>query len=256
MQFSLLGSGSRGNATLIRAARTLVMVDCGFSLKDALQRLARLAVEPESLTAVLVTHEHGDHADGVGALARRFGLPVWMTAGTWAALAPGMGAIPKLHLFSCHESFCIDELEIHPFPVPHDAREPAQFVFTDGAARVGLLTDTGSVTVHIEAQLRGCDALILECNHDRDMLLNSGYPPSLKERIGGCYGHLENAVSAALLQRLETHRLQHLVAAHLSEKNNRPALAQAALSAAVGCTPEWVQVADQQNGLAWREVTA
>lgn len=256
MQFSLLGSGSRGNATLIRAAGTLVMVDCGFSLKEALQRLGRLGVEPEALSAVIVTHEHGDHADGVGALARRLGLPVWMTAGTWAALDPVIGAVPKLHLFSCHEPFCIDELEIHPFPVPHDAREPAQFVFTDGAARVGLLTDTGSITVHIEASLSGCDALILECNHDRDMLVNSAYPPSLKERIGGRYGHLENSASAALLQRLDTSRLQHLVAAHLSEKNNRPPLAQAALSDAVGCAPEWVQVADQQNGLAWREVKA
>ncbi len=218
-----------------------------------MRRLARVNREGSQLSAIVVTHEHGDHLRGVAACARRFGLPVWMTPGTLhAAEAQGVGELPQLNLFSCHVPFAIGDIEVQPFPVPHDAREPSQFVFSDGRHRLGVLTDTGSATRHIEASLSGCDALVIECNHDRDMLLNGNYPAVLKERVGGPLGHMDNDSAAALLGRLDTSRLQHLVAAHLSEKNNTPYLARASLSAAIGCEDSWVQIADQEQGLAWR----
>ncbi|MET0581990.1 MAG: hypothetical protein ABWZ08_08460, partial [Pseudoxanthomonas sp.] len=141
-----------------------------------------------------------------------------------------------------------------PYPVPHDAREPAQFVFGDGARRLGVLTDTGCSTPHIEAVLSRCHALVLECNHDLDLLRASSYPPRLRERISGRYGHLDNAAAATLLSRLDNSSLQHLVAAHLSQENNRPDLARAALAAVIGCDADWIAVADQAGGLDWRQV--
>lgn len=254
LRFALLGSGSQGNALLVAYAGTYILVDCGFPLKEVLLRLARLGVEGGALHAILITHEHGDHANGVALLAREFSLPVWSTAGTRQALPPP--ARPDaVQTFNCHDTFAIGDLEVRPFPVPHDAREPSQFVFSTGDKRLGLLTDTGRATPHIEACLTGCDALILECNHDREMLFNGDYRPSLKARIGGGLGHLDNAAAGNLLARLDRSRLQHVVAAHLSQKNNTPALAQAALGAALDTDPAWVQVADQDQGLSWRELS-
>lgn len=221
-----------------------------------MRRLARINREGSQISAIVVTHEHGDHLRGVATCARRFDLPVWMTAGTLrAAEAQGMGDLPRLSLFSCHEPFSIGDIEVQPFPVPHDAREPSQFVFSDGRHRLGILTDTGCATRHIETSLSGCSALVIECNHDRDMLFSGDYPAALKERVGGPLGHMDNDSAAALLARLDTSRLQHLVAAHLSEKNNTPYLARTSLSAAIGCEDSWVQVADQEQGLSWRELT-
>ena len=207
------------------------------------------------LTAVVLTHEHGDHANGAGAFARRSRIPLWMTAGTAHALgAPVCDAVPTLCQFGSHEHFAIGDIELHPYIVPHDAREPCQFVFSDGARRLGLLTDVGHVTPHIEAQLQGCDALILECNHDLDLLADSAYPPSLKARIGGPQGHLDNEAAAALLARLDANRLQHIVAAHLSEKTNTPWLARTALGSSLGGETARVEIASQDGGLLWREL--
>ena len=139
--------------------------------------------------------------------------------------------------------------------VPHDAREPVQFVFGDGARRLGVLTDAGCATPHIEAMLSGCDALVLECNHDAEMLRNSAYPPRLKQRIAGRFGHLDNAASAKLLASLDCGRLQHIVAAHLSQQNNKPELARHALAQALNCELEWIGIADQESGFAWREIS-
>ncbi len=250
MRFASLGSGSRGNATLVEQGKTCVLVDCGFTLTELERRLARLKKSADDLTAILVTHEHADHVSGVGLLARKYALPVWMTPGTWSA--PRFGALPKLQFFSSHDSFALDELEIHPFPVPHDAREPSQFVFSNGTQRLGLLTDTGCCTPYIEQMLSACDALLIECNHDSAMLAGGSYSPALKQRVGGTLGHLSNAQAAQLLTRLDRSRLQHLIAMHLSEKNNAPALARLALCTALDCEPDWIGIADQQNGLAWR----
>ncbi len=251
MRFACLGSGSRGNAFLVECGNTRLMMDCGLPLKTTVERLARLGTAADNLTAILLTHEHHDHVKGVGLLARRFGLPVWMTPGTFRQCGERAGELPQLELFSPHGAFEIDDVMVTPFPVPHDACEPSQFVVSNGAVRLGILTDTGSSTDHIEDVLQGCDGLILECNHDRDMLLGGPYPEPLKARIAGAQGHLDNATAAELLARLAPGDLQHLVAAHLSDTNNTPALARVALSEALGCTPDWIQVADQDEGLPW-----
>lgn len=252
MRFASLGSGSRGNGTLIEQGNTCVLVDCGFSAKEAGLRLAKLGRSAEQLSAVLVTHEHGDHINGVGALARKHAIPVWATDGTFAA--DRLGARIEKNRICSHTAFAIGDIEVQPFPVPHDAREPCQFVFGNGDKRLGLLTDVGSRTPHLEQRLSGCDALILECNHDTNLLANGEYPPSLKRRVGGDLGHLSNVQAADILSRLDNSKLTQLVAAHLSEKHNTPQLAQTALAEVLGCTTDWVSVADQQAGYDWRDV--
>ena len=252
MRFALLGSGSRGNGMVVEVGGTLLLLDCGFSLVQVKSRLASLGKRPEDITAIVVTHEHSDHVSGVASLARAYGLPVWATAGT--AQAAGLKELAECRLFDCHAPFAVGEVQARPFPVPHDAREPSQFVFGDGARRLGMLTDVGSLTPHITECLDGCDALVLECNHDSALLAAGDYPPSLKQRVGGHHGHLNNDQAAELLGKLNGAKLQHVVAAHLSEKNNRPHLAQQALAAVLGCGTDWIAVADQEQGLAWREV--
>jgi len=252
MRFSSIGSGSRGNGTLIERHHTCLLVDCGFSVKQTALRLAQLEKEPQAITAIIVTHEHGDHIGGVAALARRYQIPVWATHGT--AMQFTAGELPELNIFSSHERFEIGDVEISPFPVPHDAREPSQFVFSDGAHRLGLLTDVGSTTPHIETSLRGCDALLLESNYDADMLADSEYPASLKARISGSRGHLSNHQTAELLGRIDCSRLQHFVAAHLSEQNNEPEIVREVLAAALDCEPTWISIADQESGLGWRQL--
>lgn len=254
MRFALLGSGSRGNATLVVKGETALLIDCGFSARELELRLAGLGMAASSLSAIVVTHEHNDHIAGVGAVARKHKLPVWLSHGSYSAGQRRLGELPERHTLNCHQRFTIGELELQPFPVPHDAREPCQLVLGDGERRLGILTDTGRSTQHIESCLDACDALILECNHDLQMLASGPYPPSLQGRVGGELGHLSNEQSAALLGRLNTARLQHLVAAHISEKNNRPELATAALSGVLGCEPEWIALADQDSGLGWREI--
>ncbi len=253
LQFASLGSGSRGSATVVRCNGTCVLVDCGFSLRELRRRLARLGLRLADLDAVLVTHEHGDHLRGVSALART-GIPVWMTVGTaQAAASTWPDSVPLQH-FCSHSPFVIGDLEIQPYPVPHDAREPCQFVLGNGTHRLGLLTDCGSSTPYIEAHLDGCHALLLECNHDETLLASSDYPPPLRRRIGGRLGHLSNRQAAALLAALDTRRLQHVVAAHLSEKNNCSQRVRTALAAALACDPIWIEVATQDGGLPWREL--
>lgn len=252
MRFASLGSGSRGNATLIEAGATCLMLDCGFSIREIEHRLARQGKRAEEITAVLVTHEHGDHIRGVGPLARKFGMPVWMTGGTAQVHQPVPGDV--LRVFNPHESFTVGDIQVDPFPVPHDAREPCQFVFGDGVRRLGVLTDTGSPTDYIRRALDRCDALLLECNHDVQMLAAGRYPPALKARVGGRVGHLSNEQAAMLLSGIDTGSLQHLVAAHLSEKNNTPALARAALAGAVCCDADSIAVATQTRGIDWCQI--
>ena len=255
MRFASLGSGSSGNALVVEAGTSRVLLDCGFSVKGTLERLGRLGLVAEDLAAILVTHEHGDHVAGVYRFAARFGLPVFLTHGSYAAITPVAGRIPQCRLIDTAAVFSIGDLEIRSFPVPHDAREPVQFVFNDGRHRLGVLTDSGSITPHIVDMLRSCDALVLECNHDPELLATSSYPAMLKRRILGNFGHLSNAQAATLLKQIETKRLQHVVAAHLSEQNNRPDLAQVALAAALNCPADWIAVANQESGFDWRETT-
>lgn len=254
MRFASLGSGSEGNALLVSVADTHLLLDCGFGLKDTVERLTRLGLSPDCLSGILVTHEHGDHVAGVGRLARKYALPVWLTHGTRRAQPKVFDGIDVLHEIDPHQIFSIGDISIQPYPVPHDAIEPVQFVFSDGARRLGVLTDVGCSTPHIEAVLSGCDALVLECNHDSEMLMNGDYPYSLKRRVGGRHGHLSNDEAAALLRALDVSRLQHLVAAHISRKNNTCELAVAAMCGVLGCQSDWVGVAMQDEGFAWREI--
>ena len=255
IRFASLGSGSKGNALLVESGGTRVLLDCGFGPREIVNRLARLGVTPDSIDAVLVTHEHADHVGGAARCASRHGWQVHASHGT-AAAAGQLEDVP-VRRFDSHASFAIGDLGIHPYPVPHDAREPTQFVFSDGASRLGVLTDAGTITPHIVAMLADCEALVLECNHDAAMLANGRYPPQLKRRITGGFGHLDNDAAAGLLGTLHTRgggRLRHVVAAHLSEENNTPMLARNALAAALDCTADWIGVASQAEGFGWREL--
>ena len=254
MRFASLGSGSEGNGLEVSVGQTRVLMDCGFGLRDSIARLQKLGISPQQLNGIVVTHEHGDHISGVARLARKFNLPVWLTHGTLQNQANKFSDIKQVHEIDPHLAFGIGDIEVIPYPVPHDAAEPVQFVFNDGVHRLGVLTDTGCGTAHIEQMLSGCHALVLECNHDIDMLMNGDYPASLKQRVGGRLGHLNNQESAGILSRIDVSKLQHLIAAHLSRKNNTPALAVQALCGAIDCEESWVGVATQGEGFGWREV--
>jgi len=254
MRFASLGSGSQGNALVVEAYSTRILVDCGFSLSEATHRLARVGIVPHDLSAVVVTHEHEDHIGGAARFARKHGLPVWLTSGTLRGLEGLFDPDVSVCQILGYAEFSIGDISVEPFPVPHDAREPAQFVFSDGVHRLGVLTDAGHVTAHMRRCLNGCNALVLECNHDPELLRTGDYPERLKLRISGRLGHLDNASAAALLATLEHKHLQHVVAAHLSQTNNRPELARGALAAALGCAEHWIAIADQQAGFGWRQL--
>jgi phosphoribosyl 1,2-cyclic phosphodiesterase len=256
MRFASLGSGSAGNALVVEVAKTRLMLDCGFSVKETLFRLARLNLVPSDLDGIVITHEHDDHAGGAFKFAAKYKIPVWLTYGTLKMVPryfPNQHDL-QLNVIDSHFAFNIADIHIQPYPVPHDAREPIQCIFSDGQYSLGVLTDVGRSTPHIEEKLSGCNALVLECNHDAEMLQAGPYSWSLKKRVGGNWGHLENSDTASLLARLDNSRLQHLVAAHLSAKNNTPQLAKMALAQVLGCEPDWIGVADQFTGVDWREI--
>lgn len=255
MRFCSLGSGSTGNATLIEASdglrTTRVLVDCGFTHKELGLRLGRLGLEPDVLDAIFVTHEHGDHVGCALGLARRHGVALWMSRGTWRAIGAPEIEPGRLHFARDGEAISVGALELAPYTVPHDAAEPLQLTLSDGARRLGLLTDAGSLTPHLVAALQDCAALLIECNHDRALLAQSSYPASLKARVGGRLGHLANDSAAELLAACRHAALRHVVAAHLSEQNNRPALAAAALAGVLGATAEDIVVASAREGFGW-----
>lgn len=257
MRFASLGSGSAGNALVVEERATRLLLDCGFGLRESVMRLARLGLAPEQLTGILVTHEHEDHVGGVFKLAGKYRIPVWLTHGTFTMVKRHVAKPDAfdIRIMDSHASFSVGDLQVHPYPVPHDAREPVQFVFTDGAHRLGVLTDTGTSTPHIEAMLSGCHALALECNHDLDMLMSGPYVRQLKQRVSSRLGHLDNHSAAGLLRKLDNNFLQHIVAAHLSAQNNSPTLARQALSTALGCETEWIGIADQILGFDWRQIS-
>lgn len=265
LRFSNLASGSSGNATLVEAwlsphARpTRVLVDCGLTLRRLTRALATRGCVPADLDAVFVTHEHSDHVGGVLALQRRFGITVWASAGTWQAATQGMQPVPSAQRARHAMPITIGALTLLPFSVPHDAAEPLQLVCTDGQRRLGIVTDLGEPNDAVARALQGCDALLLECNHDREMLAQGPYPAWLKRRIGGAHGHLANHQSAWLLEACRHDGLRHVVAAHLSRHNNAPTLALEALRDALSHglpfgTPE-LHVADGDTGCGWIDLT-
>jgi phosphoribosyl 1,2-cyclic phosphodiesterase len=251
MRFASLGSGSRGNATLIEWPTGSLLLDCGFSVRETEARLQRLDKSAADLSAILVTHEHGDHIRGVAALSRRYQIPVYMTPGTYHSR--DLGALPDLRMIHSYAAFELNGLHVQPVAVPHDAREPTQYVFQHQHRRLGVLTDLGSITAHVEACYQDCDAMVLEANHDPMMLASGSYPPSLKQRVGGQWGHLSNQQAAGFLERINTRRLQHLVVAHISQQNNTVVAAQAAL-ALVATHIRQVTYACQESGFGWLTV--
>ncbi len=255
MRFASLGSGSGGNATLIECGDTALLVDCGFSVRETERRLQRLGYEAGRLAALLVTHEHGDHAGGIAALARKYDLPVYATRGTVRGCRPSVAlqGLAKLQRVEPGVAFAVGGVEVLPVPVLHDAGEPCQYRFEHRGRRFGLLTDLGSVDNAVVEAYRGCDALLLECNHDRDMLYRGPYPWSLKQRVGGPLGHLSNAQAGELLAGLQPERLQVLALAHLSLKNNTEVLARAAMAPLLR-SDQTLLAAHQTQGLAWCDV--
>ncbi|MGR8919357.1 MAG: MBL fold metallo-hydrolase [Gammaproteobacteria bacterium] len=250
MRFATLGSGSSGNATLIEHDGAALLIDCGLSVREAARRAAELGVELEQVEAILVTHEHDDHVSGAAALARRYGAAVFASAGTCLGSNGRLDGIGSLACVRPETAFAIGPFTVRPTIVPHDAREPCQFVVEAGGLRLGVLTDLGQLTAHLLRHFAALDGLVLEFNHEPGLLGDSVYPAALKRRIGGNYGHLSNQQAASFLEQVDTTRLQGFVAAHLSEKTNTPAHVAAELDR---CLPATVprQIASQHAPTAW-----
>lgn len=242
MEIFVLASGSSGNAVLIRSGLTSVLFDAGISALQVRRRLAAFGIGIDELSAVLLSHEHSDHVRGLEVLVKRMPVPVWATAGTWSRLP--VRAVGGGELCSGRE-LVIADLRILPVATSHDAAEPVALVLDDGSRRVALCTDTGVVTPLLEQRLTGCDLLLLETNHDPDMLRHGPYPWPLKQRIASRLGHLANHQTAEALTRIASRRLSAVVGLHLSQENNQPGLACEVLRAAV---PSAVQVTAVPRG--------
>ena len=257
MRFASLGSGSEGNALIAQSSGagrpTTIMIDCGFGQKDLERRLARVDLGIDDLDAIFVTHEHGDHVGGVFRLGRKFKIPVYMTRGTFMNSADPLAELCPITFIQADVTVEFGDLRISPFTVPHDAREPVQYVIEDHRCKLGVLTDLGHLTPNLDIALEGLDAFILECNHDEDMLAKSQYPASLKRRISGPYGHLANGLAAQLLARLNSNQIETIVAAHLSSSNNTPDLARDYLANASARPSKEIGVAFQGEGFGWIE---
>lgn len=255
IRFKSLGSGSSGNATVVQARSGAsppvhLLVDCGLGIREMDKRLQAAGLLADQIDAIFITHEHADHIGCAQRLALREGIPVWMSAGTYAALGqPDLGGLLRI---ACDGAeIDLGAMQVRPFTVPHDAREPLQLSCSDGNVRLGILTDLGHVSSHVLQQLSGCRTLMLECNHDEALLMQSSYPPFLKRRVGGDWGHLANSAAGRAAAALVAPGLRQVVAAHLSEQNNRPDLARTALSEALGCGPADIHVADGPGGCGW-----
>jgi phosphoribosyl 1,2-cyclic phosphodiesterase len=252
MRIASLGSGSKGNGTLVDSGETCVLIDLGFTLKETEKRLERLNISPLDIDAVLVTHEHTDHIHGVGPFARKYKRPVYLTPGTQRSTR--LGNVSAARPINCHKPFRIGNLGVEPVPVPHDAREPCQYILSANGHKVGVLTDLGHITRFVIEQYRSCHALLLECNHDVQMLNDGPYPYALKQRVGGPHGHLNNQQAASLLAEIELAQLRHLVISHISEQNNSPQLASDAIREVLCDWQGNLKIANQNEGFDWIEI--
>lgn len=219
-----LGSGSKGNCTYVGTPHLGLLIDGGFSVRETLKRLTNARVDPARIEAILVTHEHSDHVGGVGPLARKLKVPVFMTKGTRAGSAHIIGEVPDVVPVQPGESFMMGELQVEPIPLPHDAREPVGYAFEWGGRRWALFTDLGFPSHLVVERARQCDLLLVEANHDEEMLINGPYPWPLKMRIRGRQGHLSNTQGASILESVLHPGLKGVALMHLSETNNRPEL--------------------------------
>jgi phosphoribosyl 1,2-cyclic phosphodiesterase len=248
MRFSSIGSGSKGNSTIIEHDDTVILVDCGFSLKETEKRLSISGLAPSKINAILVTHEHSDHIRGVSALAKKYEIPVMATAGTSKFLRNSSAL--NLTCIDTQSDFHIENLTVTPVLVPHDAREPVQFIIRGGLLTFGILTDVGAITEHIIELYQCCDGLMIESNHDEDMLLNGSYPRSLKNRVSSNWGHLNNKQMLYFLKNIELEQLQELVIGHISENNNSVALVKETISE-ISKQLLSVSYATQNEGFDW-----
>jgi phosphoribosyl 1,2-cyclic phosphodiesterase len=260
LRFKSLGSGSSGNATLVEAQSgphtSRLLIDCGLRLRDLETRLHEAGTCAEDLDAIFITHEHGDHVGCARSFAKRYSTPLWMSQGTWLSIRDEawQAHADLIHVARDGCTIELGNLQALPFTVPHDAREPLQLRCSDGNRHLGIVTDLGHPSSHVIASLQGCHALIVEANHDPDLLQASRYPHFLKQRVAGPWGHLANHAAADLVKQIKHDRLSYVLAAHLSERNNTPELARTSLSEALNCAPSEVDVADPITGSAWMVV--
>lgn len=235
MRVTVLGSGSAGNATLVEADGARVLIDAGFSGRDLERRLCAVDVDPATVSAILITHDHGDHTRGMGVLARRFDLPIYLTRRTHTACAPLLNGTETVRSYGSTAPLRLGALEIRPFLTVHDAADPVAVTVrdVDTGAKLGIATDLGRPTAAVRAELAGCHMLVLEANHDDALLWSGPYPWSVKQRIASSHGHLSNRAAAQLARELFHHGLGNVVLAHLSEHCNNGELAQHAVGAAL-----------------------
>ena len=252
MRFASLGSGSKGNATLVEWRDTCLMIDCGFSVRETARRLKKLGKNPTDIDAILVTHEHSDHWKGVVPLSTRYNIDIYVTAGCIRNQKEPPGDFPH-RIIDSHNPFRVGDITVTPVPVPHDAREPVQYLFNSEKHQLGILTDVGSLTPHIEASYANCDGLLVEANHDLDMLHSGPYPAFLKERVAGPWGHLNNQQTASLLSLLDPARIQQLVIGHISEKNNCLEKVREAVEEVIPSSDNLLY-ACQEQGFDWLEL--
>ncbi|MEJ2471693.1 MAG: MBL fold metallo-hydrolase [Desulfuromonadales bacterium] len=249
MKVCLLASGSRGNAMLVDSGRTRLLIDAGLSARNIRQRLAQVGIDSGSITALLVTHEHSDHIRGLGPLVRQLDLPVYLQTDLARAL-PDVGKSSCVHEFADGETFTVQDVSIRPFAVTHDALTPVGFVISDATGKLGIATDLGVVTRLVTDCLQGCQTLVIETNHDEAMLRDGPYPWTLKQRVRSNHGHLSNSAGSTLLQDLLWPGLETVFLGHLSETNNRPELALAAVNRVLAgqsiCAPQ-VLVGEQHR---------
>jgi phosphoribosyl 1,2-cyclic phosphodiesterase len=251
MRVTLLGSGSEGNSTLVEAEGVGLLIDAGFSGRDIEERLQRIDIAPESLAGIVITHDHGDHTRGMGVLARRFGIPLYLTPRTAQACAPLLTGEERLIEYVSSQTFRIGPLEVHPFLTVHDAVDPVAITVHHPAsgAKMGIATDLGRPTTAVRAALARCHVLILEANHDETLLWRSAYPWSVKQRIASSHGHLSNRASAGLLRELYHPALVAVALAHLSQQCNDAGLARRVVEKALERLGYrgWIDVARQDR---------
>jgi len=225
VRFSVLGSGSKGNSVFIESGSTSILIDAGFSGKGLEARLGAVDRSLVNVQAICITHEHNDHICGAGVVSRRCQIPAYANYGTFKAGEKRMGKLFKSKEFETGDTLTIGDLKVRSFRISHDTADPVGYVISDGTKSVGYCTDTGKVSHLMAQRLRGCNALILEFNHNLEMLKNGPYPLPLQQRVRSSLGHLSNDDAAAFLEQFIDTGLEHLILAHISEKNNTPQLA-------------------------------
>ena len=237
---SLLASGSRANSTMVASSTTRILVDAGLSCRETFKRLRALGECPEQLSAILITHEHSDHVAGLQRLAAKLNVPVFLTEPTHDAwnktVRDEEGVIPELpkpEHFASGRRFQVGDIEVTPFTIPHDATDPVGFTFRTEGVKIGYATDLGYMPVSVRDHLRGCDVLVIESNHDVEMLRGGPYPWSVKQRVMSRVGHLSNDALAEFLSSDYDGGAAYLILAHLSEQNNHPEIARAAAETAL-----------------------